>query len=231
MGPARTTARNRIENLGEGITFGIVENFADRQFADLPVSQLPSDLRSWLRKRPYFLAQGGANPGRYVHEVITAVLRLGGPALVVVGPCTDTLRADLRLTFGDSLDRSVFFTGMVPQLELSRFIDHSLASVVLYSTQTKNSYFCAPNRMYQALCRGIPVLVGHNPPMRRIVEDFGNGVVLTDDGRTVAGLHDGLACILREHKKRSQAATAHRDAFFWETQDTSLRTIFQGGRA
>ena len=157
--------------------------------------------------------------------MISGILRTPGPALVVVGPYTEPLMKDLVSTFSGDLHSRVFFTGMVPQMELTRYIDQAIGSVVLYDWKSPNSMYCAPNRMYQALCRGIPVLVGANPPMKRVVEKFQNGVALEDDGRNEEMLHLALGIFLEQIGDLRDKAQLHKDEFLWESQDQVFDTI------
>jgi len=142
-----------LENLGEVVRekLHIIENFADQRFAGLPQGVLPTALQDWLKGKLYLLAQGGANPDRHLEELVEAVLRVEDVKLVVVGPYQPQKLDALRLRWGDQLTNHVYFTGLVPQTELVNYIDHALASVVLYAQSSENTRLCAPNRLYQAL--------------------------------------------------------------------------------
>ena len=131
----------------------VLENLPDAQFAALPVRPLPPDVSRWLDGSPYFLAQGGANPDRHLDSLVTAVLSDGLPKLIVVGPYSERQLADLETVHGPGFKTRVLFTGAVPQMELTPFIDHAVASIVLYEMNSQNTRLCAPNRMYQALSR------------------------------------------------------------------------------
>src|SRR4029077_8285796 len=106
-----------------------------------------------------------------------------------------------------ALDDQVRFTGAVPQLELTRFIDHAYASVVLYEAHSANTVLCAPNRLYQAVMRRVPVIDGTNPPMAHIVKTRGCGVILKGDGGDVDDLCEAMRQLEAAHA-RYQAAAA-----------------------
>jgi glycosyltransferase involved in cell wall biosynthesis len=216
-----------LENLGEVVRekLHIIENFADQRFAGLPQGVLPTALQDWLKGKLYLLAQGGANPDRHLEELVEAVLRVEDVKLVVVGPYQPQKLDALRLRWGDQLTNHVYFTGLVPQTELVNYIDHALASVVLYAQSSENTRLCAPNRLYQALARGVPVLVGSNPPMASVVQRMGCGEVLPDDGEDVRGLLLGIQNVMANaqvYKERAQAVRGH---FIWEEQITTLAAI------
>ena len=212
------------ERVGEDLRprFGVIDNYVDAAFAALPVTPLPDDLSAWLDGEPYILAQGGANPDRYLWNLVEASLGIEEAKLVVVGPYLESELAQLRDRFGPSLDARIRFTGSVPQMELVRYIDHALASVVMYDHTTDNCRLCAPNRLYQAVNRGVPVVVGCNPPMAHLVNRYGCGVVLASDGRDARDLGAGLRAVVRDNAHFRERMGEAGGGVSWETQRQTL---------
>jgi glycosyltransferase involved in cell wall biosynthesis len=208
-----------------------LDNYSDAVFNDRPAGRLPAELRDWLGGRSFLLAQGGANPRRFLDELVTAVLRRSDVALVVVGPYLEAAMSRLRSRFGAELAARVHFTGLVPQMELINYIDEAIASVVLYDLGVLNSRLCAPNRLYQALSRGVPVLVGCNPPLARVVTEHACGVVLEQDGRDVEDLAQGLQTLLANAGTLRARTRACRGLFAWESQDPVVASILAGRRS
>jgi succinoglycan biosynthesis protein ExoL len=215
-----------IDWLGRpGVDIEVLENFPDAQFAESPSEALPLAVVEWLDGSPYLLAQGGANPDRHLDSLVAAVLGTPWLKLVVVGPCSPALAGDLERTHGARLGQRVLFTGSVPQLELPRYIDHAYASVILYRMDSENTRLCAPNRLYQALSRGVPVLVGANPPMARVVKELKCGVVLEGDGKDTDDLRRGIEA-LAAHPALKGRLESRRD-FTWESQAPAIGRIVQ----
>jgi glycosyltransferase involved in cell wall biosynthesis len=203
----------------------VLENYPDARFSELRIDDLPDTVAAWLGDSPYLLAQGGANPDRHLNNLVAAVLRHPRFKLVVVGPYLPHVLTNLQQVHGDELAARVLFTGPVPQMELTRFIDHAYASVVLYQAHSANTRLCAPNRMYQALARAVPVLVGSNPPMAGLVNATRCGVVLKTDGGDVDDLCDGLQRLEAGYDECSEQAAEPRD-LLWESQNAVIaRTI------
>jgi glycosyltransferase involved in cell wall biosynthesis len=204
----------------------VLENYPDAQFSRLRIDELPEHVAAWLGGSPYLLAQGGANPDRHLSSLVAAVLRHPRFKLVVVGPYLPQVLATLQQAHGELLGQRVLFTGPVPQMELTRFIDHAYASVVLYQAHSANTRLCAPNRMYQALARAVPVLVGSNPPMATLVGQARCGVVLQTDGGAVDDICDGLSRLEAGYDEFSEQAAAPRD-LLWESQDAVIARIIE----
>lgn len=205
---------------GGDVDFAVLENRADGAFRKIPRLPLPTDLESWLGERPYLLSQGGAHPGRRFGSLVAAVMdhvevELG---LVVVGGRPESEIEAMRRRWGPKFDRRVFFTGWVPQLEMPSLIDHAVASVVLYGKTSANSWLCAPNRLYQAIARGTPVIVGANPPMAELVSRTGVGVVLDGDGASAEDVARAIRTLLDEAPRLKRAAGETSAAIDWNDQ-------------
>lgn len=203
--------------------FKVIENFADEKFYKLPQGVLPEKIKSWLGNQMYILAQGGANPGRYLAEVVEAVMSINDVKLVVVGPFAREKRTNLRAQY-QNLDEKVFFTGWVSQFKLVNYIDNTVASIVLYNAGKQNNRLCAANRLYQALSRGVPGIVGSNPPMKNLVKRFSCGVVLKSDGRDVTDIRKGIHAILANEKYKENAVKQAK-SITWESQNETIAAI------
>lgn len=203
----------------------VLKNYPDKVFAGQPEKAIPTEVLNWLDGEEYILAQGGANPDRYLDNLVAAFIKESIPyRLLVVGPYRDFVYKRLRRRWGNRFEETVCFSGAVPQMDLAYYIDHAVASIIMYSTETANKKFCAPNRLYQAISRGCPVIVGSNPPMRKVVESKECGIVLRSDGRKIEHIVEGI----RQFSKDRETCTANAEAassdFLWSKQKV-IKTI------
>lgn len=194
--------------------YNILNNYPDKVFHNIPFENLPIQVQAIIDNTPYILMQGGGHDSRYPIEILTAVKTHGKFKAIIVGPVSKGIKEIIENEFNDI----VFLTGYVKQLELSKYIDNAWASVILYGHSDFNNIYCEPNRLYQALNRGIPVIVGNNPPMKRIVENTGAGVVLENDGRSVDEIINGILKLESEYTYIKSCAHKSRDKFIWEIQ-------------
>lgn len=194
----------------------VIENYPDESFYMQPTYDLPMHVKDFLDNRPYVLAQGGAVQGRHFDQLADAIMNLGELALVVIGPYTEQQKQRLYSKYSREWERLILLAGYVPQLEVVPFIDHSIASVIFYDSKEKNRFLCAPNRLYQALSRGIPLIVSTNPPMANIVKDHRCGVIV--DPSDINSIRNGIALIINKngHFKASAKRISHE--FRWEPQ-------------
>lgn len=168
------------ELLEKDHSYNILNNFVDLTFVTEKSQPLNDDITQWLNGDEYVLLQSGAYDERNFPYVVEAFMTYGKQKCIVVGG----VNVDLKhyRSQHPNLDKVFFFVGMVPQIRLVDYIDNATASLILYKSSIPNAYFCEPNRLYQASCRGTYVIVGDNPPMADFVRENENGLVLGSDG-------------------------------------------------
>ncbi len=201
----------------------ILDNYPDMLFRDLPAEQLPEAIVQWLGGAPYLLAQGGANPERHLSELIAAVLSDRQAKLIVVGPYHPDLFSELDAAHGSCWREYITFTGFLPQLQIPSYIDGALASVIFYTVDNENNRLCAPNRLYQALTRGVPIIVGPNPPMSRIVNNHGCGIIV--DHADPVSIRRGIRKLRDNHTEYRARAEACVNLFNWDDQLATIKEI------
>lgn len=203
----------------------VLHNYPDQHFVDLPQEPLPENVRHWLGGKPYVLAQGGAAPDRHFEVFVSAVLDIERLKLIVVGPYQESQIRKLAGLYGPEWAERVLLTGFIAQMDITSYIDHALASVVLYEILGENQRLCASNRLYQGVSRGTPVVVGANPPMAEFVGRWRCGIVLSGTGGDTDDVRSGIECVLncrREFKSNIEICRFHA---IWESQMGVIQDI------
>lgn len=73
------------------------------------------------------------------------------------------------------------FVGSVNYTVLPLFWDRVVASVIMYLPTYINNRFCAPNRFYLSIQKGVPVIVNKsNPVLKNFVDNFNCGFFIED---------------------------------------------------
>ena len=89
-----------------------------------------------------------------------------------------------------------------------------------------NSWYCAPNKVFEYMMSGLALAVGNTPEMSRIVGDWGNGFVFdATDPESLAEVVNGLAgeTIVRMRQRSLDAA---REVFNFEKESEKLFDLF-----
>ncbi len=126
--------------------------------------------------RPFtILYQGAVNVGRGVEEVIEALPSLPGCRFVVVGD-GDVMPEARRLAASLGLTGRVDFVGRVPFSSLGPYMSGADLGVVFMKDLSLNQRFALPNRVFDFIQAGLPILANRLPEMSRIVEGEGVGL-------------------------------------------------------
>ncbi len=197
----------------------ILHNYPDSNWLIAGSEKSEGFLRfeKWLGNNDYLYVQGLAGKGRFALETLTAIMEAHIIKAVVIGKVPDEIKSDIASKYPDSND-FIYFTGQIIQSETSVYMSHSRFSIVLYNANTANSRYCEPNRMYQSLGLGLPVIVGNNVPMRNVVEKYGNGIVLGEDGHNPEEIVSAIKEMKTYYLQYKETAMRYKDRFAWETQ-------------
>ena len=121
------------------------------------------------------LYQGGLGPGRGIEQLLAALPTLPAEAVVVLlgyGPLRDTLleRVDAAGPAG-----RVHVLDAVPPAELLDWVACADVAVAAIQPTTLNHRLSTPNKLFEALAAGVPVVASDFPAMRAIVLDDPDG--------------------------------------------------------
>jgi glycosyltransferase involved in cell wall biosynthesis len=191
-------------------------------FADIPRSDRFREQFGIAPDVPIFLYQGVIGAERGVPKLVDAFVGLEGrAALVIMGygelvPWVQSRAAQ---------QSNVFYHAAVPPDRLLAYTagaDYGLSVI----EPTSLSYeYCMPNKLFEYLMAGKPVLVSPTREQRDFVQRYGVGEVASDTG--VPAIREAVLRLLaRAPGSLRTAIDRVRREFSWETQETVLRRIY-----
>lgn len=168
----------------------ILNNYPSKTYIDQPKTNIPSCFPTNFKDKPYLLWMGAASKNRNFWPVLRCFEKWNEDVnLVIMGGVED----DIQSYINEQQELSArIFSKFVNQNEIIHFVDNALLSFVFYKQSSPNNLYCEPNRLYQLITRGVPVIVGNNPPMKNVVEKYSAGIVLPDDGSDEESLMSAL---------------------------------------
>lgn len=182
-----------------------------------------------LSHPPVILYQGSVNLGRGVDVAIRAMQCLEGAVLTVAGT-GDVLEEMKALAKELGLTERVKFLGQVPFTELKAITRSASIGISLEEDLGLNYRYALPNKLFDYIHAGVPVLVSHLPSMSEVVETYGIGEVLKDrDPKSVAAQ---LLAMLDGSKQAEWRANCRNAAqeLNWQKEsyklETTVRTLF-----
>ena len=155
------------------------------------------------------LYQGGVGPSRHLEPIIDAVSRVERVTLVIRGPGVDVYAHAYRRRAADLgiLERVVCLPP-VPSADVVAACRGADAGIWTLAAICRNFELALPNKVFEYLAAGLPILVAHHPEPKRIVDEYQCGCCFDPDdpediARSIAQLRDDTS--LRRQFARNAA--------------------------
>lgn len=205
-----------------------IRNYPENLESDVPVpDEKFSAFKEWLGDRKCAYVQGVSSEGRKCYETLTAVLRIPSLCAVVVGSVDRNSLQKVKDEFGEEVNKRIFFIGKIPQKNTKLYMRECIVSLVFYATDQPNNIYCEPNRMFQSIMMGVPVIVGNNPSMKDVVDKYGVGISLNNDGSNIASITEAIDKIFGNYSHYKTSILNNREKLCWDHQEELLVTTFK----
>ncbi len=161
-----------------GTRFGVVRNVPERR--------LEHQRRYSPGSRPVIIYQGALNVGRGLELMIDSMKHMEEVTLVIAG--TGDIEEELmERVKAEALTERVIFKGRLDPLELRPLTCKARLGISLEEDLGLNYRYALPNKLFDYIQCGIPVICSNLPEMAKIVESYGIGVVIRNrDPRNIA---------------------------------------------
>lgn len=195
-----------------GIDMAVIKNVPYRQTE--PTKKSKNEIKR-------ILYQGALNKGRCLEFVIPAMKYVENAELIIVGD--GDLRTELeKLTMDLSLSEKVTFFGKMLPNDFRAITQSADVGLCLLENMGLSYYYSLPNRIFDYLHAGVPVLASDFPEIRNFVGTFKTGV-LTDKTDP-----DSIAELLKKMIS-SPMDTSHFERvaseYCWENEEKKLMEI------
>lgn len=218
-------------NLRYTVSPGLVKLYKQRYNCDFHLLRnLPFEKKQ-LKKPATTLAnkkilyQGAINVGRGIEETIRAMKWLPDYRFIIIGrgDCTEQLK---QLTSDLGLENQIEFTGAVPFEDFPKYHNNILAGMCLLENMGLNYYHSLPNRIFDYMQAGIPVITSHFPDIAEIVKTNNTGLLLDNMEPKQIAMAIREACEnkeLRQTWEKSIPKAAQK--FTWENEEEIIQKI------
>ncbi|MCD6587770.1 MAG: glycosyltransferase family 4 protein [Candidatus Fermentibacteraceae bacterium] len=207
----------------------IVEN-APEKLLKLPEK---GRLRSMINSEPddvIALYQGVLCPERGLEELLTAAELTGNPKLKFVFIGMDTWNGTLQQMAADRrLNNRVFFLPPVPSEELPEITVDADMGFILFRNTCLNHYYSLPNKLYEYMMAGVPIVSSDFPELKRVLGEAESGITVDPDSpEEIAEAVERLAANpdMRDRMKENGRKAA-LSRYNWEPQSEILRNLYR----
>ncbi len=204
----------------------ILRNYPQFNEIDSEYDETYHSFTTWLNDKKCVYLQGIVDEKRADVESIEAVLSVPGLKAVVVGKTRPELKDILLKKHSENeLEERLFFTGRIKQLKTPQYIRKCFMSLAFYKNVSPNNWYCEPNRLFQNLINGNPVVVGDNPPMKELVEKYGVGVSAETDGSDIDAIIRAIEQVITKYDSIKQNIAFNEKQWLWNIQDNTIANI------
>ena len=122
----------------------------------------------------------------------------------------------------------VHFHRAVAQQDLPGFTVAADAGVVPYQATCLNNYFCTPNKLFEFIAAGIPVLGSDLPEIRKLVQ--GHDIGLVGDMGTAERLAELIDAFFGDRDRFANwqvNVRKARERVCWEVEEKKLLEIYE----
>ncbi|AJF07643.1 glycosyltransferase [Geoalkalibacter subterraneus] len=170
-----------------------------------------------------FLYQGGLKGGRGIELLLESFSGFESDKNVLVcmgyGPLENLIQKKTEQ------HNTIFFYPAVSPDVLLNYTSSADYGILFYEDTCLNHRYCSPNKIFEYLMAGLPVLTSNLFEMKRLVETEGVGIVAQEN--TVEGFRKAVEASLKQNYTAiQQNVFAARKKYCWEEQEKVLKGIY-----
>lgn len=201
----------------------VIRNAVDPQTLDKANSPLRAAAGVSADHR-ILLYHGSLRSLRYLEELVKAAdLLPDNWILVIMGE--GELKADLA-----AINSRAVILDAVPYSDLPEWVAGADLGAVLYEDRGLNQHYCSPNKLYELIAYGVPILATDLPELGRYAGDQGCGKVMAGEvtpqaiADAVAALDEDALARMREACQKTAASLS------WEREKARLIDLVNAPR-
>ncbi|MCF8372627.1 MAG: glycosyltransferase [Bacteroidales bacterium] len=172
------------------------------------------------------LYQGSVNVGRGVDLVIKAMKFLEGVEFWVIGS-GDVENEMKALAHSEGVADKVKFFGRIPFADLRQYTRQAMVGISLEENRGLNYYYALPNKLFDYIHAGVPILGSDLPEISRIIDSYQVGIVAKS--REPEYIAREIRMMLSDQEMRSRWDDNLKEAahgLCWENEEKELMALF-----
>lgn len=159
----------RHYQLKYGIKMTVIRN--------VPSARSTVDKEIVRKNEKIIIYQGALNKGRGLEWVLEAMPMINNAKLLIVGD-GDIKNKLVLMTEQLHLNQKVEFIGKVPAVELISYTSQADIGLCLLENMGLSYYYSLPNRIFDYMHAGVPVLATKFPEIESIVDTYHTGILI-----------------------------------------------------
>lgn len=167
-----------------------------------------------------FLYQGGLSKGRGIEMLLQAFMNRREDNCVLVCMGYGVLEHEVKEHEKNS--HNIFFHPAVDQKELLDYTASADIGLLFYENSCLNHDYCSPNKIFEYIMAGLPVITANLFEMKRLVQSEGIGLVV--ESNTIEGVGNAINEIMASDLMKFSANVRRASKkYCWENQVAVLQ--------
>jgi glycosyltransferase involved in cell wall biosynthesis len=181
--------------------------------------------------RPYFVYAGRVSDDRGIYECLQALESLGedGVEILCAGRIGHVANGQLRalLEHGHT-DVPFKYLGLLPYEAIPPLFEGALAGLLCFQP-TPNNVLGTPNKLFEYMSAGIPVIASDFPFIREVVVEADCGLLVQPDD--VDQIASAMARLLHDPQDATRMGQnglrAAREKYTWQAEEKKLLSLYE----
>lgn len=209
-----------------GISMKVVRNIPTQETNISPCDKKQLLIPS-LNGKKLLLYQGAINVGRGIEWLISAMPYVNNSILCICGD-GDLLKDMKQLAEKLDVNDRVIFTGRIPFNELNEYTSKADLGFVLLENKGLSYYFSLPNRIFDYMKFGVPVLASDFPEIARIVNTHNTGKLISHyEPQYLANVINEMLLEWSDKNKYEARLSELSKMFSWENEEKVMLDIVE----
>ena len=180
-------------------------------------------------KRILILQGAGINVSKGAEEALLAMKELGNDYVLLFAGGGDVIEILKEMAREHELEERVLFKPLMPYEELMQYTLNVDLGLSLEKGNNLNYEYALPNKLFDYMAAGIPVLTGNTMESKNLLSQYGFGESV--DSIAPKCIADGIQKMFADPEKmdtyRSKAKAAFKE-LNWEKESEVLKEIYAG---
>jgi glycosyltransferase involved in cell wall biosynthesis len=204
-----------------GIEFGVLRNVPDNQYTEQEII-----IPELFEKEGFIIYQGSVNKDRGLEELIDLIATDKKYRLAIAGN-GDRIQRLKETVLEKGLVENIHFFGKLEPSRLKSLTRKAGLGLSLEKKTNLNYYYALPNKLFDYINAGIPVLCSEFPEMKKIVENYKVGMIVDPEDRKK--IKESLDVMISDEKKRKEwvenAKIASKE-LSWDNEKKKIKNIY-----
>ncbi|WP_273851388.1 glycosyltransferase [Guptibacillus spartinae] len=131
------------------------------------------------------LYQGGFSKNRGIELCVKSMNQLSDQYHLVLLGDGDIKAALTQLVEAENLTSRVHFHPKVPPTEILSLTKEADIGLVMYENVSENNYYSTPNKIFEYMLMGLPVVSSNHPGKAYLLEEYDFGIAVDEDEQAI----------------------------------------------